>query len=50
MINLSTNVIALADGSDSVMTDGLDIGTVVDCVDYNSTSPTERTTKDIEKF
>ena len=50
MINLSTNVIALADGSDSVMTDGLDIGTVVDCVEYNSTSPTERTTKDIDKI
>jgi hypothetical protein len=49
MINLSTNVIALADGSDSVMTDGLDIGTVVDCVEYSSTSPNERTNKDIDK-
>jgi len=47
MINLSSNVIAIADGSDSVMTDGLAIGTVIDCVEYSSMS--ERTTKDIDK-
>ncbi len=47
MINLSGNVIAIANGSDSVMTDGLDIGTVIDCVEYSSLS--ERTTKDIDR-
>ncbi|MFH1214544.1 MAG: DUF4876 domain-containing protein [Candidatus Neomarinimicrobiota bacterium] len=50
MINLSSNVIAIADGSDSVMTDGLDIGTVVDCVEYCSISSGERTNKDIDKI
>jgi len=38
LINLSSNVIALADGSDAIMSDGLAINTVVDCVEYCSLS------------
>ncbi|MFA4838380.1 MAG: DUF4876 domain-containing protein [Candidatus Neomarinimicrobiota bacterium] len=45
-INLVSNVIVLADGSDANVMDQLDINTVVDCVEYSSSSDH---IKDIDK-
>ncbi|MDD5766336.1 MAG: DUF4876 domain-containing protein [Candidatus Marinimicrobia bacterium] len=46
LINLVSNVIVLADGSDANVMDQLDINTVVDCVEYSSSSDH---IKDIDK-
>ncbi len=39
LINLSSDVIVIASGRDTLWTDGIDIGTVVDAVEYQSSAP-----------
>lgn len=46
MINLGTNVILIADGTDTDYANGIDLATVIDCVEYSSLSDH---IKDIEK-
>lgn len=46
MINLATNVILIGDGTDVNYVDGIDLATVIDCVEYSSLS---EHIKDIEK-
>lgn len=47
MINLGTNVILIADGTDVEYANGIDLATVIDCVEYSSLS---EHIKDIEKI
>jgi hypothetical protein len=46
LINLSSDVIALASGVDTVWSDGLDLGTIIDAVQYNSKASTSKKTID----
>jgi len=43
MINLSSDVIVVSSGVDSVWTDGIDLSTVIDGVEYQSTMTTAKT-------
>jgi len=46
MINLSSDVIVIASGKDSVWTDGIDIDTIIDAVEYQSKISSRQTLDD----
>lgn len=46
LINLVSDVIVLSDGRDTVWTDGVDISTVIDGVEYQSTTTSKQTLDD----
>ena len=46
LINLSFDIVALASGVDSVWTDGIDISTIIDAVQYNNNSTAAKTLDD----